>query len=189
MTRRRVIGIFRGQSPERTVELCHRAWDSGVELVEVPVQSPAAVPSLRAAVEAAQERGALVGAGTVLRLDQLEEVLAFGASFVVCPGLHEEVVTECLRRGVPILPGVATSTEVAKALSYGLNWLKAFPAEQLTPGWIRAQLGPFPDVRFVATGGISAANASDFLAAGCRAVAIGSAFGSESGIQALERVL
>jgi 2-dehydro-3-deoxyphosphogluconate aldolase/(4S)-4-hydroxy-2-oxoglutarate aldolase len=174
------MAIFRGRSPEETVRLCHRAWDAGLALVEVPVQTPDALPSLRAAVAAGRERGRVVGAGTVTTAEQVGQVRRSGAAFTVAPGLHPEVVDESERCGLPHLPGVATASEIAAAVRLGHTWLKAFPAAQLTPGWIAAQLAPFPQVRFVATGGIDAANAELFLAAGARLVAVGSAVSDEA---------
>ncbi|MGI6877110.1 bifunctional 4-hydroxy-2-oxoglutarate aldolase/2-dehydro-3-deoxy-phosphogluconate aldolase [Amycolatopsis sp. 3B14] len=181
-----VLGIFRGLDPQQTVEMCVRAWDFGVELVEIPVQTPDAMPSLRAAVAAAAERGKSVGAGTVTTVDQLVAVREIGAEFTVAPGLHPEVVQESHRLGLPHLPGVATATEIASALALGNTWLKAFPARQLGTGWIAAQLAPFPSVRFVATGGVDAGNAADFLAAGCRGVAVGSALADPDALAALK---
>ncbi|MEU0515940.1 bifunctional 4-hydroxy-2-oxoglutarate aldolase/2-dehydro-3-deoxy-phosphogluconate aldolase [Amycolatopsis sp. NPDC006125] len=184
-----VLGIFRGLDPQQTVDMCVRAWDFGVELVEIPVQTPDAMPSLRAAVAAAAERGKSVGAGTVTTVDQLVAVREIGAEFTVAPGLHPEVVTESHRLGLPHLPGVATATEIASALALGNTWLKAFPARQLGAGWIRAQLAPFPSVRFVATGGVDAGNAADFLAAGCRGVAVGSALADPDALAALKAAI
>ncbi|WP_435122313.1 bifunctional 4-hydroxy-2-oxoglutarate aldolase/2-dehydro-3-deoxy-phosphogluconate aldolase [Amycolatopsis thermoflava] len=184
-----VLGIFRGLDPQQTVEMCVRAWDFGVELVEIPVQTPDAMPSLRAAVAAAAERGKSVGAGTVTTVDQLVAVREIGAEFTVAPGLHPDVVRESHRLGLPHLPGVATATEIASALALGNTWLKAFPARQLGTGWIAAQLAPFPSVRFVATGGIDAGNAADFLAAGCRGVAVGSALADPDALAALKAVV
>jgi 2-keto-3-deoxy-6-phosphogluconate aldolase len=79
-------------------------------------------------------------------------------------------------RGLPHLPGVATATEAHRALRLGLAWQKVFPAAVLGTGWIAAMRAPFPDVRFVATGGVDAANAEAFLQAGATAVAFGSSF-------------
>ncbi|MEV7868277.1 bifunctional 4-hydroxy-2-oxoglutarate aldolase/2-dehydro-3-deoxy-phosphogluconate aldolase [Streptomyces sp. NPDC088124] len=184
-----VMGIFRGQDPSATVELCRRAWDFGVELVEIPVQSDAALPSLRAAVEAARDHGKQVGAGTVTTVRRLRAVQEIGAAFTVAPGLHREVVDASADAGLPHLPGVATATDIATAQAAGHTWLKAFPAQQLGADWITAQLGPFPDVRFVATGGISADNAAEFLSAGCAAVAVGSALADPSALPRLREAV
>ncbi|MCP2163429.1 bifunctional 4-hydroxy-2-oxoglutarate aldolase/2-dehydro-3-deoxy-phosphogluconate aldolase [Goodfellowiella coeruleoviolacea] len=189
LARTPVLGIFRNHSPEQTVAACERAWEFGVDLIEVPVQSPDALPSLRAALAAAAERGRSVGAGTVTTVEQLTEVRKLGVAFTVAPGLHPEVVAESRRVGLPHLPGVATATEIAAALASGFTWLKAFPAAQLGPDWITAQLAPFPAVRFVATGGVGAGNAGDFLAAGCRAVAVGSALSDPDALPRLRAAL
>ena len=77
---------------------------------------------------------------------------------------------------MPHLPGVATSTDIHRALLAGAQWVKAFPAAELGASWIKAQLAPFPEAKFVATGGISADNGAEFIAAGARGLAIGSAF-------------
>ncbi|MDQ0379471.1 bifunctional 4-hydroxy-2-oxoglutarate aldolase/2-dehydro-3-deoxy-phosphogluconate aldolase [Amycolatopsis thermophila] len=184
-----VLGIFRGLDPQETVDMCSRAWEFGVELVEIPVQTPDAMPSLRAAVEAAAEHGKSVGAGTVTTVDQLVAVREIGAEFTVAPGLHPDVVAESRRLGLPHLPGVATATEIASALAQGCTWLKAFPAKQLGAGWITAQLAPFPSVRFVATGGVDATNAREFLDAGCRGVAVGSALANPDTLAQLKQAV
>jgi len=170
-----VMAIVRGLSPDETVEVCERAWAAGIEIVEVPVQSPDAVPSLRAAAAAAVHCGRDVGAGTVTSLGQLREVRSAGAIFTVAPGLDVAIARASLAAGLAHLPGVATASEVQKALELGFRWLKLFPAAQLTPAWVSALLAPFPDVCFVATGGVDARNAENFLAAGAKVVAVGSA--------------
>lgn len=184
-----VMGIFRGQDPATTVELCRCAWAFGVGLVEIPVQSDASLPSLQAAVEAARDHGRPVGAGTVTTVRQLRAARDIGAVFTVAPGLHPDVVEASAHAGLPHLPGVATATEIAHALAAGHTWLKAFPAQQLGPGWITAHLAPFPDVRFIATGGISSDNAADFLSAGCAAVAVGSALADPMSLPRLRKAL
>lgn len=174
-----VMAIFRGHDAGRTVELCHRAWDCGVELVEIPVQSPAALEALGLAARAAAQRGALVGAGTVLSPGLVHAAHDAGASFTVAPGLDPEVVAASRDAGLPHLPGVASPTEVHQALGLGLTWLKAFPAEQLGRDWADAMHGPFPRARFVATGGVTATNAEEHLLGGASAVSLTSAISDD----------
>ncbi|MFT4231893.1 bifunctional 4-hydroxy-2-oxoglutarate aldolase/2-dehydro-3-deoxy-phosphogluconate aldolase [Microbacterium sp.] len=172
---RPVMVILRSKPTAEAVELATRAWDLGIPLVEVPIQKPEFVGSLEAVVRAGRERGMPVGAGTVVSPDQLDASERAGAAFAVSPGLDLGLVSESHRRGLPFLPGVATATEVQRAVTGGLTWLKAFPAAMLTPAWFRTLRGPFPEVEFVATGGVDAENAQLFLDAGVRTVALGSA--------------
>jgi 2-dehydro-3-deoxyphosphogluconate aldolase/(4S)-4-hydroxy-2-oxoglutarate aldolase len=172
----RVMAILRGYGPSRTTVLCQRAWDLGIGLVEVPVQSADDLVALRRAVALGRERGRLVGAGTVTSVALVEQVVEAGAAFTVAPGLDEQVVEASRKAGLPHLPGVGTATELHHALRLGLTWQKAFPAAALGTAWVSAMRGPFPQARLVATGGIDVDNARDFLAAGAAAVSLGSAF-------------
>jgi Entner-Doudoroff aldolase len=170
-----VMAILRGFGVQESVALCHRAWDLGIELVEIPIQTPTAVQALRAAARAAAERGAIVGAGTVVSTGLVDTALRAGAAFTVAPGLDPQVLAASRDAGLPHLPGVGTASEVHRALGLGVGWLKAFPAEQLGATWPRALHGPFPEARFVATGGVTPANAQEYLDGGASIVALGSA--------------
>lgn len=185
----RVMAILRGYTPERTVELCETAWAAGIDVIEVPVQDEGAYPSLEAAIAAATARGASIGAGTVTTPEQVHRVAALGAAFTVAPGTSVRVIAACREAGLPHLPGVATASEITAVVDNGLTWVKAFPAAQLGPAWVRAQAGgPFPGVRFVATGGVDASNAAGFLDAGARVVAVGSALADPSQLALLGRL-
>ncbi|CAM05155.1 2-keto-3-deoxy-phosphogluconate aldolase [Saccharopolyspora erythraea NRRL 2338] len=152
-----VMAILRGMDPERTATLAERAWDLGIDAVEVPIETPGAEPSLRAAIEAGARRGRPVGAGTVVGVEQLRTATELGAAFTVAPGLDPELVRAS---ELPHLPGVATPSEVQHARKLGLTWVKAFPATVLGTGWFAAIRGPFPGMRFTATGGMNAHTSS-----------------------------
>ncbi|MGW4286976.1 bifunctional 4-hydroxy-2-oxoglutarate aldolase/2-dehydro-3-deoxy-phosphogluconate aldolase [Streptomyces sp. NPDC004673] len=184
-----VMAILRGMSREKSVELASRAWDLGIECVEVPVQSREAAEVLAAVVAAGGERGKPVGAGTVTTAERLAWAVSAGAAFTVAPGLDAEVARASLGAGLPHLPGVATATDVQAARALGLEWLKAFPASVLGPDWFRAMRGPFPEVPFVATGGIDASNAGAYLAAGAKVVAVGSALEDPEQLRSLADLL
>ncbi|MFE3826596.1 bifunctional 4-hydroxy-2-oxoglutarate aldolase/2-dehydro-3-deoxy-phosphogluconate aldolase [Streptomyces sp. NPDC059092] len=170
-----LMAILRGFDAARTVEVSRRAWDVGIRLVEVPIQNETAEAALHAAVVAGTERGAVVGAGTVTTVERVERAVKAGAGFTVAPGFSHEVAEASLAAGLPHLPGVATASEIQQAEALGLTWLKAFPAAGLGPGWIASMHGPFPQARFVATGGMNLTNTREFLAAGAAAVSLGSA--------------
>jgi 2-dehydro-3-deoxyphosphogluconate aldolase / (4S)-4-hydroxy-2-oxoglutarate aldolase len=179
----RIMVILRGQAPERAVELAEAVWREGAGIVEVPVQDETGFAALRAVAEAGRRGGHVVGAGTVLTIGQVGRARAAGAAFTVAPGLCAEVVAASHEAGLPHLPGVATATELQGALSAGCTWVKAFPASALGPAWFREMRGPFPAVNFVATGGITAETAADFLAAGARALGVGSAATRPGGLK------
>ncbi|MEU7772563.1 bifunctional 4-hydroxy-2-oxoglutarate aldolase/2-dehydro-3-deoxy-phosphogluconate aldolase [Micromonospora taraxaci] len=181
----RVMAILRGLPVAETVRLAERAWDLGIDVVEVPVATADALPALRAAVEAGSARGRIVGAGTVLDVEQVAASADAGAAFTVAPGLDLAIADAAAARGLPHLPGVATPTEAQQALRHGLTWLKAFPAITLGPAWFKALAGPLPQLRFVATGGLDAGNAAPFLQAGVRVVAVGSALSDPSQLDRL----
>jgi 2-dehydro-3-deoxyphosphogluconate aldolase / (4S)-4-hydroxy-2-oxoglutarate aldolase len=171
----RVMAILRGLPPDETVALATRLWDAGVTVLEVPIGTPGAIDSLRAAVNAAAERGLRVGAGTVITPAQARAAADAGARYTVAPGLDLTVLAASLAAGLPHLPGVGTASEVQQACAAGCRWLKAFPAKALGAAWISAMHGPFPEARFVATGGLTVGDAQPFLSAGASVVALGAA--------------
>lgn len=173
--RTRVMAILRGLPPDETVAVANRLWDNGVTVLEVPIAGPVALDSLRAAVSAAADRGLRVGAGTVITPEQVSAAADAGAQYTVAPGFDPAVLAASLANGMPHLPGVGSATDVQHAWLAGCRWLKAFPAKALGPAWISGLLGPFPDVRFVATGGLTVADAPSYLAAGAQVVALGAA--------------
>ena len=134
----------------------------GARCAEVTFRTPSAERVLK---EMASHGGLTVGAGTVLTPEQAERAVAAGARFVVSPGFDEEVVATCRELGVPVVPGIATATELMRALKAGLDIVKLFPAEQLGGlPTLRALAAPFPRMRFVPTGGIDASRMAAYLA-------------------------
>ena len=106
----------------------------------------------------------LIGAGTVLAVDQVTAALDAGADFIVTPGFHSAVVDHCLANGISIIPGTATATDIARAHDRGLHAVKFFPADIAGgPQAIKALSAPYHMMRFVPTGGVSAANVADYL--------------------------
>ncbi len=184
-----LMAILRSAGTERALRVATTAWDLGLDSVEVTIQSAADVDALRAVADLARERGAVVGAGTIVTPEQVGVAVAAGAGYLVSPGLDPVVVRAAQDAGIPILPGVATPSEVQQALGLGLTWLKAFPAQWLGAGWFRHIRGPFPQAQFIATGGMDAGNAAEFLDAGVRVVAVGSALEDPAQLEKLAALL
>lgn len=173
-----LMAILRGLDPDGTVRACQRVWDQGVELVEVPLPPDGDTRALEAAVDEGHRRGRPVGAGTILDAHDVTTAVKTGAAFLVAPGVDEPVIAAATEHQVPYLPGVASASEITRARRHGFTWMKAFPAASLGVTWVRSQLQPFPDARFVATGGLNDQNSTQFLQAGCRALGIGTSLAS-----------
>lgn len=184
-----LMAILRGMGVERSAALATTAWDLGLDSVEVPLQTDEDERALREVVRLGAGRGKVVGAGTIITVEQVDRARDAGAAYLVSPGIDPAVVRAAQDRGIPILPGVSTPSEVQLGVSLGLTWLKAFPAEWLGVGWFRHIRGPFPQVRFVATGGLDAGNAGSFLEAGVRVAAVGSALEDPAQLPALAALL
>ncbi|MGA3362505.1 MAG: bifunctional 4-hydroxy-2-oxoglutarate aldolase/2-dehydro-3-deoxy-phosphogluconate aldolase [Solirubrobacteraceae bacterium] len=158
---RGVIPVVVADDLSRVRQLGDALKSAGLPVAEVTFRTTAAVDALRLL---AQDPELLVGAGTVVRGEQVEVARDAGARFVVMPGFSARVVERCRAVGMPVIPGVATATEVIAALEHDVELLKFFPAE--ASGGVeamRALHGPFPDVRFIPTGGVTSANAADYL--------------------------
>jgi 2-dehydro-3-deoxyphosphogluconate aldolase/(4S)-4-hydroxy-2-oxoglutarate aldolase len=159
----RVVPVVVLDDLAHALPLAEALTEGGLPVAEVTLRTPVAVEAIRVL---AAETELLVGAGTVISAEQVDAAVEAGADFVVSPGFSSSVVLRCAELGVPAIPGVATATEVLAALDQGLAVLKYFPAEAIggIPA-LKALSGPFPDVRFVPTGGVSPANLADYLAA------------------------
>ena len=138
--------------------------DGGVDVMEITFRTEAAPEAIRAVAEGCPEM--LVGAGTVVTLDQCRQAVEAGAKFIVAPGYDEEVVSWCVDQGIPVLPGCVTPTEIMAAMKHGLKVLKFFPAGVYGGlSAMKALSGPFKGVKFVPTGGVGPQNAGEYGAA------------------------
>ncbi|OYT86848.1 MAG: keto-deoxy-phosphogluconate aldolase [Burkholderiales bacterium PBB6] len=146
---------------EDAVPLAEALVAGGVRVLEVTLRTPVALEAIRAMCAVP---GAIVGAGTIRSAADARAAKAAGAVFGVSPGYTAEVGAACREMGLPLLPGVATASEVMAAQADGLNFLKFFPATAAGGiPMLKALAGPFPDVVFCPTGGITPATAPDFL--------------------------
>lgn len=157
----RLIPIVVIENPDRAAALAHALISSGLPIAEVTLRTRHA---LTAMANMAKNHGILVGAGTVTTVEEVEMVHRAGARFVVTPGLDPEIVRRCQDLAMPVLPGVATATEVQAAIRLGLDTVKLFPVETIGGlGMISALAGPFPNMRFAPSGGINAERMPAYL--------------------------
>ena len=136
--------------------------EGGLPCAEVTFRTDAAEESIRLMAEKYPDM--LVGAGTVLTIEQVDRAVKAGAKFIVSPGFDPEIVDYCLEKEIPVFPGCITPSEVAQAVKRGLKVVKFFPAEQFGGvAAIKAMAAPYTMVKFMPTGGISAKNLKDYL--------------------------
>lgn len=166
---RRVIPVLRGLDPDRTGVVTGVLRNAGMDVVEITMDSPDATVS----IEAMAREGAIVGAGTVMSVKEAGDAVAAGAAFLVSPHTDLEIVSWAVERGIPMVPGAFTPTEVAAAWGAGVAAVKVFPASIVGPGIVSALRGPFGDLPLIPTGGITAVNAVSYLEAGATAVGVG----------------
>jgi 2-dehydro-3-deoxyphosphogluconate aldolase/(4S)-4-hydroxy-2-oxoglutarate aldolase len=146
----------------RTVEAACRALaDGGVFCIEITYRTAWAAEAI---VRASQVPGLMVGAGAVLSAEQAVAAAQAGARFAVAPGLSEPVVAAAREIGLPFFPGVATPSEIDRARSLGCRVVKVFPVSPLGgPAFVRSVAAPYPDMRFIPTGGINASTVGQYL--------------------------
>jgi 2-dehydro-3-deoxyphosphogluconate aldolase/(4S)-4-hydroxy-2-oxoglutarate aldolase len=166
-----VIAILRGNFDGWFVKIAQTLAEAGVAAVEVTMNSVKALEGIEL-VRRELGDALLMGAGTVLNEGQAESVLSAGAQFVVAPNTNPKVVTYCVERGICVIPGAYTATEILVAVDLGATLVKIFPAEL---PYFKAIRGPLNKVPFVPTGGVELGNAADFIKAGAVAVGMGSA--------------
>lgn len=156
-----VIPVITIERVDDAARLAETLVAAGLPVLEVTLRTPAAIACIE---EMSSVPGAIVGAGTVLNAESLDRAREAGAAFIVTPGLSESTVTAADASGIPILPGVATATELMAGLDLGLTRFKFFPAEQAGGrAMLDALKGPFGHVRFCPTGGITLELARDYL--------------------------
>lgn len=170
-----LIAILRGLRPEEAVAIGRALYDTGFRLIEVPLNSPDPLRSIRA-LRDALPADCLIGAGTVLRPESCPEIAAAGGQLVVMPHSDPAVIRAAQAAGLACAPGVATPTEAFAALAAGADVLKLFPAETLGPAGLKAWRAVLtPPIAIVPVGGITPESIGPYLAAGASGFGLGSA--------------
>ncbi|MBQ8198239.1 MAG: bifunctional 4-hydroxy-2-oxoglutarate aldolase/2-dehydro-3-deoxy-phosphogluconate aldolase [Lachnospiraceae bacterium] len=157
-----VVPVVVLEDTKDAAPLAKALTEGGLPCAEVTFRTEAAEESIR--IMAEQFPQMLVGAGTVLTIDQVDRAVAAGAKFIVSPGFDPEIVDYCLEKKIPVFPGCITPSEVTQAVKRGLEVVKFFPAEQFGGvATIKALAAPFTGVKFMPTGGVNAKNLESYL--------------------------
>ncbi|HHG8771030.1 TPA: 2-dehydro-3-deoxy-6-phosphogalactonate aldolase [Raoultella planticola] len=169
-----LIAILRGITPEEALTHVGTVIDAGFDAVEIPLNSPRWQHSIPAIVEAFGDR-ALIGAGTVLQPEQVDELAKMGCRLIVTPNIHAGVIRRAVGYGMTVCPGCATATEAFTALDAGAQALKIFPSSAFGPDYIKALKAVLPpEIPVFAVGGVTPENLAQWIDAGCAGAGLGS---------------
>jgi len=170
----RLVAVVRSKTTDDALELANAAADGGIKFVEITFSVPGALDVIK---ELSKRSGIHVGAGTVLAPQQAERAIGVGAEFVVSPSLELNLIGICHMANVACFSGAATPTEIVAAQRARADLVKIFPADLAGgPYFIRQMRGPFPDVRFMVSGGVSLKNVSEYVRVGVTGICLGSAY-------------
>ena len=158
----KVVPVVVIKELEDTIPTLQALVDGNLPVAEITFRTACAEEAIRLGVKTFPNM--YIGAGTVINVEQAKRAIDAGAKFIVSPGLSDEVAEYCVKNGITYYPGCVTPTEIMKAISYGLKVVKFFPA-QVYGGLkaIKALAGPFPQIKFLPTGGVDANNLKEFL--------------------------
>lgn len=168
----KIVAIVRLAEYGRAVELARALVAGGVRVLEFTLTGKGAIEAI-AATRRALGDAACVGVGSVLRPEEAGAAIDAGAQFVVTPAVRRQVIAACVNRGTLALAGGLTPTELLDAHEAGAQLVKLFPAQAFGPRYLKDVLAPLPFLKLVPTGGVSAANAREYLDAGAAALGIG----------------
>ena len=170
-----LIAILRGITPDESPAIGEALINAGFTLIEIPLNSPSPLETIRLLCDHFGDR-AIIGAGTVLTHEQVNDVVDAGGELIIAPNFSDEVALACNNKPVVYCPGVATPTEAFNAMQAGASGLKLFPAELISPAAVNAMRAVLPDnVLLLPVGGICPDNIPDYLQAGANGFGIGSA--------------
>ena len=158
-----IVPVIKLDKVENAEKLAAALRAGGINCAEVTFRAKGADQVISRMVKAFPDM--MVGAGTVLTVEQAEAATAAGAKFCVAPGLNPKVVSHCLEKGIAFAPGLSSASEIEQAMELGLDFVKFFPAEQAGGvAYIKSVCGPYRNMRFMPTGGITADNLNSYLA-------------------------
>lgn len=167
-----VMGILRGIESDYLKQLLETISASGLETIEITMNTPGAAKLISKAVKLSKKR-LCIGAGTVFDMNSLETALSAGATFIVMPVLVEDVMVYCLKNKIPVFPGALTPTEIYKAWQSGATMVKVFPAKTLGPEYFKEIKGPFDKIELLACSGVTPQNLKAYFSNGASAVSFG----------------
>jgi 2-dehydro-3-deoxyphosphogluconate aldolase/(4S)-4-hydroxy-2-oxoglutarate aldolase len=167
-----VMGILRGVELPVIEPLLETVISSGLETIEITMNTPNACDLIKMAVRASKKR-LMIGAGTVLDMQSLKSALVSGATFIVTPVVVSDVLEYCVKNKIPVFPGALTPQEIYAAWMGGATMVKVFPAKMCGPEYFKEIKGPFNDIKLLACAGVTPENMQQYFSSGANAVSFG----------------
>ncbi|MGM0499319.1 MAG: bifunctional 2-keto-4-hydroxyglutarate aldolase/2-keto-3-deoxy-6-phosphogluconate aldolase [Bacillota bacterium] len=169
-----IVAVVRAENAEKALKITEAVKRGGIEAIEITMTVPGAVDVIKQLTDEYSKDEILIGAGSVLDAETARACILAGAEYIVSPSLDEETIAMCNRYQKAVMPGAMSVTEVVKAMKYGADIVKIFPATLFGPKIIKAIKGPLPHAPLMPTGGVSLDNVKDWIKAGSLAVGVGS---------------
>ncbi len=170
-----LVAVVRAENAEKAISITEACIEGGVAAIELTFTVPFAHQVIETLAKRYDKGEIIIGAGTVLDGETARIAMLSGARFIVSPCFKEDIIRLCNRYRTPVMPGVMTVTEAVAAMEAGADVLKVFPGELLGPSFIKALRGPLPYAQIMPTGGVSEANAAEWIKAGAVALGVGGA--------------
>ena len=170
----KIIGIARGLNKDEIIPAFEAALTGGIKDLEITMNTEGASELIKIAKEHFKN-SALIGAGTVLTLEDMNKALDSGSEFIVAPVINKEVIEYCNKNNIPVYPGALTPTEIYQAWTYGATMVKVFPANSMGGAdYIKSVKGPLNDIKLLACNGVTPDNLSEYIQKGVDGIALGS---------------
>lgn len=169
-----IVAVVRAENAEKALKITEAVKKGGIDAIEITMTVPGAIDVIKQITDEYSRDEILIGAGSVLDAETARACILAGAEYIVSPSLDEETIAMCNRYQKAVMPGAMSVTEVVKAMKYGADIVKVFPATLFGPKIIKAIKGPLPQAPLMPTGGVSLDNVKDWIKAGSLAVGVGS---------------
>lgn len=159
-----IVPVVKLESVSKAIPLCDALMNGGINVAEITFRTDCAAEVIKTISENCKDM--IVGAGTIININQAKQAIESGAQFIVSPGFNKDIVLYCKEQNIPVLPGCITPSEIMQAIECGLKVVKFFPAKEFGGlQTMKALSAPFPQIKFMPTGGVNLENLKDFISA------------------------
>ncbi len=171
----KLVAIIRNVDPEYILDIADVLKNAGIKAIEVSLsETERGLACIDRLINRYGGNELAIGGGTVSKKSEIDQLVDMGVAFILTPGYDEEIVSYAIEKGLGVIPGVLTPSEIQQAVNKGIMLLKLFPADAFSMQYIKSLKGPFPDTEYFAVGGVTQGNAAEFLKAGFAGIAVGS---------------